>query len=375
MSHLHCFGKLHNPLGPWLCDSHQQWRWFYDPISVAVYHFIAEQWHCHPPIIVPIQSQRLCSSRIWYSQLTITVSPDTPRVLLPTTIESSPGPHPIHFSSTPSQVPFPTIIKEYISIWPSTVPHYLVGTDLFYQYLLEPPMFFQFDEAIIADAARSGTLLTCSNGSFDPTTGLGSHGWVFAISRSLMLQGTGPMCGNRATSSAYRLELSGLVSLLFLLHRICEHHNVMSGKVSIFCNNKGAIRNVFHHQLLGISQFLHTDADLIMAAKDIIKLLPIKIDTRWLKGHSMSKNKTPQEEMNIQVDMLAADYASSPHPKHMPKSMPLLRPGFKVRIVHNRSTVTTKLYRALLKAKHSSVLQRHVQKKGNWPDNIFAQIN
>ena len=50
-----------------------------------------------------------------------------------------------------------------------------MGTDPFYQYLLGPPTFFQIDEVILADAIRSGTLLACSDGTFDPTTGLGSH--------------------------------------------------------------------------------------------------------------------------------------------------------------------------------------------------------
>jgi hypothetical protein len=112
-----------------------------------------------------------------------------------------------------------------------------------------------------------------------------------------------------------------------------------------------------------------------MAAKDIIKLLPIQLAAKWVKRYSTSKNKTPQEEMNIHADMLAADYASFPHPKHVPKPMPLIRPGYKVRLIHNGSPITTKLYKTLLKAKHSSTLQRHVQKKGNWSGNIFAQIN
>jgi hypothetical protein len=116
LSHIHRFGKLNNPLGPWLCESHQKWCWFSDPVTKAAYHLINKQWHCHPPITSPIQSQRLRSSKTWYSLLSFTVSHDIPRVLLPTTIEFSPGPHPIHFSHSPSQVPFPPIHKEYLSI-------------------------------------------------------------------------------------------------------------------------------------------------------------------------------------------------------------------------------------------------------------------
>ncbi len=158
MSHFHSFEKLNNPLGPWLCESHQKWCWFYDPVTMAVYHLIKEQWQSHLPITSPTQSQHLRSSRIWYSHLTFTVSYDTPRVSIPTTIEFSPGPHPIHFSNSPSQVPFPPIHKEYSSIWQSPIPKYLVGTDPFYQYLLGPPTFFPVDKVILADAIHSCTL-------------------------------------------------------------------------------------------------------------------------------------------------------------------------------------------------------------------------
>jgi len=49
-----------------------------------------------------------------------------------------------------------------------------------------PPTFFQFDPAVIAEVICSGSLMTRSDGSFDPTTGLGSPGyiWVHEVSVS-----------------------------------------------------------------------------------------------------------------------------------------------------------------------------------------------
>jgi len=76
------------------------------------------------------------------------------------------------------------------SLWDqSHTPVFLEGSEAFYQYLLGPPDRLDFNTAQIASALSAGTLLACSDGSFDPRSGTGSHGWVMAVpSREVLLK-------------------------------------------------------------------------------------------------------------------------------------------------------------------------------------------
>lgn len=70
----------------------------------------------------------------------------------------------------------------------------------------------------------------------------------------------------------------------------------------LYCDNNGAINNVFHRPLSGINSFLQSDYDLIQVAKNLCQILPIDITATWVKGHSQAIQKTVQEEINIQAD-------------------------------------------------------------------------
>jgi hypothetical protein len=137
------------------------------------------------------------------------------------------------------------------------------------------------------------------------------------------------MCGNPETSSAYRSELSSLIAVLFLATKICTRHQIESGKTIIYCDNNGAITNVFHCTYTGISQYLHTDSDLLMAARELLATLPVSVEAKWVKGHSTAQTLSIQEKLNILTNKLTGNYARYPDPKFVPKWMPMARPDFK----------------------------------------------
>jgi hypothetical protein len=87
------------------------------------------------------------------------------------------------------------------------------------------------------------------------------------MTRVPLSTGAGPMCRNPTLSSACRSELSGLVAILFLVTKICAYHQIESGKITLYCDNKGAINNIFHRTYTGISQYLYTDSDLVICCK------------------------------------------------------------------------------------------------------------
>jgi hypothetical protein len=220
-----------------------------------------------PVSLEPVRQLR--STKTWYSLLKGEAVNTVPPDAVPCTIYFISSPEPIYFYTSQSCSPLPTTSSsQEISIWPpATIPPFLAESKLFFQYLLGPADNLHIDTPGIANAIRSSSLLACSDGSFNPQSGQGSHGWVIASTKKqIFLQGTGPMSGHPELSSAYRAELSGLISILYLLSRICNYHNVTTGQITIYCDSKSALQSVFHKTYQGITPVLFTDFDLITVA-------------------------------------------------------------------------------------------------------------
>jgi hypothetical protein len=285
---------------------------------------------------------------------------------------------PTLFYSRPSASPIvPITAKIPRSLWaPDHTPIFLEGSEAFYQYLLGPPDKLHFDTTQKASALTSGTLLACSDGFFNPRTGSGRHGWVMALpSKEAVMTGSGPISGDPMIASPYRAELSGLVATLYLIYKICAYHDVSSGKLTLYCDNNGAINNVFYRPFYGINSFIQSDYDLIQVAKNLCQSIPINITATWVKGHSQAIQKTVQEDMNIQADLLAGRYAEQPDPSFLPNSYQIPPPHYKVRIIHHNKVITAQLYRTLQHLFHSDPLRHNIMKRNNISAQVMDLIN
>ncbi len=128
--------------------------------------------------------------------------------------------------------------------------------------------------------------MTCSDGSFYPEKKMGSHGWIISNTDIILLaQGAGPKDGHPNRTSSYWAELGGLVAILHIIHRICSHFQVELGRAKYYCDNKSVIKNVFSPNTRTISDFLHTDYDLVIMAKRLLKLLPVTKVAERVKSH------------------------------------------------------------------------------------------
>jgi hypothetical protein len=160
----------------------------------------------------------------------------------------------------------------------------------FSQHLLNrPPTEEQCQD--IACELENDTLVVCSDGAYDKNKSVASHGWVITSSlvETELAGGSGPVDGHPDLLLSYRVELSGIVSQLYIIHRICQHYSITSGKVKIYCDNKGTLRNSFAPIPSGITPYLTTDHDLIELANHLIQLIPLTIATEWVKGHFTGK--------------------------------------------------------------------------------------
>jgi hypothetical protein len=210
----------------------------------------------------------------------------------------------------------------------------------------------------------------------NPQYGTGSHGWVFSIvNKDIPLQGAGPSGGHPSQNSPYRSKLSGLLAVLYLTKRMCNHCGTTSGSLHFFCDNKGTLQNIFHKTYTGISPFLYSDFDLIKEAQHLQKQMPIQVSSEWVKEYLTTKVKTLQEHLTILADTIAGEYAAKPHPSYAPRTKPLTQPTNKITLTYDKSTITSKLYKTLLTARHSNNLKHYIMRKAQLPVAVFNLIN
>jgi hypothetical protein len=94
----------------------------------------------------------------------------------------------------------------------------------------------------LATGIELETLVTYSDGSFNPDSGKGSLGWIVSTTdQKILAKGAGPVDGHPSLMSSYRSELDGLITILYTLYRICKYHQVTDGKIKYHCDNKGVI--------------------------------------------------------------------------------------------------------------------------------------
>ena len=142
-------------------------------------------------------------------------------------------------------------------------------------------------------------------------------------------------------------------------------HEVTTGKVKYYCDNRGVIANVFSNTLPGISPFLNTDYDLVLVAKTLLHLIPVSVAAEWVKGHYTGKDKEFKHTLNDTADKLATKFNRHPHPRFRPCHIPIAPPGYKIRLLHDNSVITSKLYSILSQGLHRQNLRNHILKKTN----------
>ena len=369
------------PLGPWLRLPHQKWKWYKDHNSDAVYLNSGEDtWFLHTPVPSPVQAtRRTRQTRVWYNCDNAIQQEPNGLSLVPTTLyRDSRFPSFFHQVPSPTGIPPTTPPLPQESIWnlPPT-DHAFVDTPEFYQRLigLTPPHTFAagFD---IATGLELETLVTCSDGSFDPDKKMGSHGWIISTTEKVMLaKGAGPTDGHPNRTSSYRAELGGLIAILYIIHRICSHYKVDSGRAKYFCDNKGVLKNVFTTSTPTISQFLNTDHDLVLIAQRLLGLLPVTIVAEWVKGHYTGEHREYKHDLNNTVDKIAGAFNKNPPRPLRQRQLPCLIPGYSIRLLHDGSTITTNLYSTMSIALHRTSFITYLKSKHGWTDRTFELIH
>lgn len=124
----------------------------------------------------------------------------------------------------------------------------------------------------------------CTDGSTCPDTGNSSHSWVFANGLDqIVCSGAGPDDGHPTLMSSYRLELGGLLASVYIFIPYATIITLIS-KVTLYCDNKGALTNALKRAPPGISPYTTSDYDLLGLLRHFITIITVTILGEWVRA-------------------------------------------------------------------------------------------
>lgn len=106
---------------------------------------------------------------------------------------------------------------------------------------------------------------------------------------------------------------------------------------------RGYITNVYNKIHRGIHPCLNSEQDLGMAAQNLIDIISLVLTGKWVKGHYTRKHKEFQCMLSEEVDYLATSYQHQNSKPFHSLACPLTPPDYKFWLVHNNTTITSKL--------------------------------
>jgi hypothetical protein len=163
--------------------------------------------------------------------------------------------------------------------------------------------------------------------------------------------------------------------VLCTIHQICQYYHIREGSIQTFCNNKAALRHVFHTRLQGVSPFLLLDYDLVQSCHHILSLLPFNVTGTWVKGHYTGKDKCTQHILNEKADILATQHNQIHNGALRSSHLFLPIPGFQIRLLYDGSVITSKLYQVITNEAHTANIQKHIQRKTPLTPTQFNNIH
>lgn len=373
LQHLLTGRVLHQPLGAWVASPLNSWTWYIDALDRVWHHNQGTNaWTEYDPVDEGQRRLTRSSARLYMNGIPSQNAPQ--HRLYPVTITHR---RDGHFHVHPGRYQLVEAEpKQAVDLWQHTfTPPALVDTPPFFQHLLSTPISETACQELALEL-QEGTLIACSDGSHDPDNQIASHGVVFASSllQQTLVSIAGPVDGHPKLVTSYRAELSGIIACLYLVYRICQYFQLNSGKILLYCDNKGALENSFRPIYPGVTPYLKTDHDLVEIIRTLLALIPITVTHDWVKGHYSGNKREFQHDLNEEADRLAGAYQREQTP-HYTIRKPLIFPGYKVRLLHDSSVITAKAASILVDAYHSSPIVEHIMHKAKWSKATFELVH
>jgi len=114
-----------------------------------------------------------------------------------------------------------------------------------------------------------------------------------------------------------------------------EYCKIATGSVVFYCDNEGALDNVFDEfPKRGIYLLFARDYDLLGAARALWQSLPIMVNKQWVKGHYKGNQREIKHDLNDLADSLATHSQNAPPAGCKPHRVPLQHPEYEAILKH-----------------------------------------
>ena len=167
------------------------------------------------------------------------------------------------------------------------------------------------NEDHIAASIINGSCALVSDGSYFASTNQAAAAFVIgneAAHRRII--GRCHVVGPMSSFSAYRSELAGLHGGLIFVQTICRIYNIASGRITLSCDNKGALEKIVNKSVRLQDQHF----DYVSVIINTINNLPIHITYIHVDGHKdklvAHEDLSMLESMNVSADNHARTKAS-----------------------------------------------------------------
>lgn len=169
-------------------------------------------------------------------------------------------------------------------------------------------------------------------------------------------------------------ELSGITSLLILLHWKCTTGNITRESATLFCDDSKSLEYVFDEVTTNLLHNLKPDIDLILSAK-VLSILPIKIHPRWVKEHYKGPDIEVQHGLNEMVNDVAKDFNANRICPSLLDINSLLRPCEEVALQHKETVIASKLKKVVEDNLHTSPLSTKIKKDIGWSEVVLNAVD
>jgi hypothetical protein len=358
--------KLHQTLGSWIVpakDIRLPWEHWHDPIHDVFYHRLADgTFTSHARMIHDFDSD------IDSHATTLPASAVPVDATAPTAGLFRMRPHYNQWTPQPLAPPPPALLTAYIASLATW------ERDLLQELELHIPQ-----DALFA-ALQQQNMLLASDGS--QQSNMASFGWILGLHDGTRLATcSGPAYGAKLNS--YRAEGYGLLSATRFLHHLRHHFHLELRHCSIVCDNQSMVEkagSIPHHL---DDQYPNTtlepEWDLLMEIWTTNAGVPPeqRPSFEFVKGHQDKKKPYAELPLKAQLNCDADDLANGYIHRNPNKdyNTATMIPSGKAQLHLPTGTVSSKLNTELRLARTTGPLKAHLQKKFEWDDTTFDDID
>ena len=226
------------------------------------------------------------------------------------------------------------------------------------------------------DAVRNNVVITCSDGS--ATERGGSFGFVVStVQGRRIAHGNGPAPG--AYSNSFRSEAFGvLAAIRWLFHALKNFQSRHRNKVIHYLDNQSVITrlNTIQNMQAYPNTTLFPEQDVITEIIHTIRLLPVTVEFKWVKGHQDTSKPYHRLEipaqLNCDADRKASEYECTN--EHLPRRITPL-PHTPCQFIIDGKSITGHYKRRIREATYGPRLKDYLCKKFQWEEHTYQCID